>query len=310
MPANLLLLSLLLNVMVLGCTKTTVDPPWVELVHRIPFSTVTVDGSDIAYLDEGKGFPIIFLHGFGGSMWNWEYQQGVFSDNYRVIIPDLLGSGLSAKPSGPYTPQRLIDFFHRFMETLQIDRAILVGNSMGAGLAMGLALDYPEQVEALVLISGFPANIQESLASPAYKKFLYHRPPLWLAKFGNRLAGRSSTERILQAIIFRKELITPTIIERSYRNRQRGGFLVPIYSLLDNIEAWEHQYGQRLSHISHRTLLMWGDHDEVFPISVGEHLTRQLPHAQWHVIPNAGHLAQWEQPEDVNSVIRRFLAEH
>jgi pimeloyl-ACP methyl ester carboxylesterase len=308
-PAYLLLLSLFLNIMVLGCTKTTVDPPWVELVHRIPFSTVTVDSHDIAYLDEGKGFPLVFLHGFGGSMWNWEYQQGVFSDNYRVIIPDLLGSGLSAKPSGPYTPQRLIKFFHRFMETLQIDRAILVGNSMGAGLAMGLALDYPEQVEALVLISGFPANIQESLASPAYQKFLYHRPPLWLAKFGNRLAGRSSTEHILHAIIFRKELITPTIIERSYRNRQRGGFLAPLYSLLDNIEAWEYQYGQRLSHISQRTLLMWGDHDEVFPISVGEHLSKQLPHAQWHVIPNAGHLAQWEQPDEVNRAIRRFLDE-
>jgi pimeloyl-ACP methyl ester carboxylesterase len=279
----------------------------IELIQRVPYQITTVNKHRMAYLDVGQGPPLILIHGFGGSMWNWEYQYSVLAHTHRVIIPDLLGSGLSDKPENAYTPETLVEVFRQFMDSLNIPQATLIGNSMGAGLAMAMALDYPERVKQLVLISGFPAQVESSIASRHYQRFLYHRPPLWLAKFGNWMAGRRATEQLLKEIVYNPELISPTVIERSFHNRQRGGFLAPLYSLLDNIQNWEKHYGNRLQKVSHQVLLLWGDHDRVFPLEVGERVKKQLPHVEWHVIPEAGHLAQWEQPAIVNQFILSFL---
>ncbi len=241
-------------------------------------------------------------------MWQWEYQYFPLAQSHRVIIPDLIGSGLSDKPETPYSPEHLVKFFLAFMDRLEIKRATLIGNSMGAGLAMALALDNPDRVDQLILISGFPAQIEPSVASPQYRRFLYHRPPLWLARLGNYFAGRGATERLLKEIVYKPELITPTVIERSFHNRQRGGLLTPLYSLLDHIDIWDNHYGRRLGTISHPTLLLWGDYDRIFPLEVGKQIHSLLPHAEWHIIPETGHLPQWERPQDVNPLILSFLA--
>jgi pimeloyl-ACP methyl ester carboxylesterase len=261
----------------------------------------------MAYLDVGKGKPVILIHGFGGSMWHWEYQYLSLAQTHRVLIPDLIGSGLSDKPDAVYSPEHLLNFFLEFMNSLEIKQATLIGNSMGAGLAMALALDYPDRVDRLVLISGFPSQVEASVASPQYRRFIYHRPPLWLATIGNRIAGRGTTKRLLKELVYQPELISASIIERSFQNRQRGGLLTPLYSLLDHIDSWDERYGQRLADISHQTLLLWGDHDRVFPLEVGKQVKNLLPQAEWHIIPEAGHLPQWEQPQMVNPLILSFL---
>ncbi len=291
----------------LGCSSSPSLPPWVELIQRVPFQTVMVKDHRMAYLDIGKGKPVILIHGFGGSMWQWEYQYLPLAHTHRVLIPDLIGSGISDKPEATYSPEHLVKFFLEFMNSLKIEQAILIGNSMGAGLAMAMALDYPDRVDRLILISGFPAQIEDSVASPQYRRFLHHRPPLWLATIGNRLAGRGTTERLLKEMVYQPELISPSIIERSFHNRQRGGLLTPLYSLLDHIHSWEERYGQRMANISHQTLLLWGDHDRVFPLGVGKQVKNILPQAEWHIIPESGHLPQWEQPEVVNPLILSFL---
>jgi pimeloyl-ACP methyl ester carboxylesterase len=170
-----------------------------------------------------------------------------------------------------------------------------------------MALDYPDRVDRLVLISGFPAQVEDSVASPQYRQFLHYRPPLWLATIGNRLAGRGTTERLLKEIVYQPELISAPIIERSFQNRQRGGLLTPLYSLLDHIDSWDERYGQRIANISHHTLLLWGNHDRVFPLDVGKQVKNLLPQAEWHIIAEAGHLPQWEQPQVVNPLILSFL---
>jgi pimeloyl-ACP methyl ester carboxylesterase len=261
----------------------------------------------MAYLDVGKGKPVILIHGFGGSMWHWEYQYLALAQTHRVLIPDLIGSGLSDKPQATYSPEQLVKFFLEFMNSLEIEQAILIGNSMGAGLAMAVALDYPDRVDRLVLISGFPAQVEDSVASPQYRQFLHHRPPLWLATIGNRFAGRGATERLLKEIVYQPEFISASIIERSFHNRQRGDLLTPLYSLLDHIHSWEKRYGQRIANIPHQALLLWGDHDRVFPLDVGKKVKNLLPQAEWHIIPEAGHLPQWEQPQVVNPLILSFL---
>ena len=290
-----------------GCSSSVPLPPSVELIQRVPLQTIQVDAHRIAYLDAGQGKPVILIHGFGGSMWQWEYQYLPLAQSHRVIIPDLIGSGLSDKPEGTYSPENLVNFFLAFMDSLEIKHATLIGNSMGAGLAMAMALDHPDRVDRLILISGFPAQVEASVASPQYRRFLLHRPPLWLATLGNHMAGRGTTERLLKEIVYQQDLISGTVIERSFQNRQRGGLLTPLYSLLDHIDTWDDHYGQRLGTIPHSTLLLWGDHDRVFPLEVGKHVHTLLPQAEWHIIPETGHLPQWERPQVVNPLILSFL---
>ncbi|MGB0910979.1 MAG: alpha/beta fold hydrolase [Nitrospirales bacterium] len=291
-----------------SCATTHPPPPVIESIQRLPLQTIDVDGDEIAYLETGTGPPLILLHGFGGAIWNWEHQQLTLSSQYRVITLDLLGSGMSAKPHIPYSPSRLVTFFLHFMDALGIDKATLIGNSMGAGLAMATALTVPDRVTALVLISGFPQSLEDTIHSPLYKNFLTYRPPLWMAKLGSWFSGRATTRRVLQEILYDHSLLTSVIIERSYQNRSTQAILPSLYSLMEHMDEWEQQYGKRIHYIRHPTLLLWGEEDRVFPAKVGHNLQKLLPQAQWHLIPKGGHFLQWEKPKQINLLIQEFLA--
>jgi len=304
---NLVILTLLLPGIVSCYSSPNAHSPLLETIHRSSPHFIDVAGNQIAYIEAGQGDPLVFIHGFGGSMWNWEYQYTELSTSYHVVILDLLGSGMSEKPDVPYSPQRLVEFFQRFLDSLKIHQATLIGNSMGAGLAMAMALTSPDRVDRLILISGFPPDPRASVASPHYQQFITRRPPLWLAKFGNWIAGRWATKTLLQEIIYDQQLITPLVIERSFQNRHRADFLPPLFSLMDHIDQWDEEYGPRLNDIQHPTLILWGAEDRVFPPAVGQELQATIPNASFHVIPEAGHMPQWEQPSKVNALITEFL---
>src|SRR5262245_62586877 len=78
-----------------ACSTHSGIPQWFDAIHRMPVKTALVEGHRLAYLDEGTGPPVILIHGFGGTLWQWEYQQGSLSAGHRVITLDLLGSGFS-----------------------------------------------------------------------------------------------------------------------------------------------------------------------------------------------------------------------
>ena len=136
---SLITFSLIVVIMA-ACSSSTPIPPYFEAFERIPIKTASVKGQRIAYLDVGQGQPVILIHGFGGSMWQWEHQQTPLSAQVRLITPDLIGSGLSDKPDIEYLPEQMLEYFVGFMDALQTKQATLVGNSMGAGLAIGMAL--------------------------------------------------------------------------------------------------------------------------------------------------------------------------
>jgi len=303
MPFILLLSSILFT----SCTAPSEVPTWFDSIHRIPVRTVLVQGHRIAYLDAGKGPPVILVHGFGGSMWQWEYQQTALSATHRVITLDLLGSGLSDKPDLAYTPAEMVEFFRGFMDALGVPRATLVGNSMGAGLAIGMALTYPNRVDRLVLISGFPDRVRDKLGSPMFRRGVDSRVPIWLVSLGNWFAGRGLTRDVLSEIVHDPELLTPAVIERSYLNRTRPGLIPPLMTLIRNLPLWEEGFARQLAQIRPPTLIVWGAEDRVFPPKVGQDLHAALPGSSFALIPEAGHIPQWEQPDQVNRVLLNFL---
>jgi pimeloyl-ACP methyl ester carboxylesterase len=261
----------------------------------------------MVYLDVGEGPPVILLHGFGGSMWQWEHQQTALSAHFRVITPDLIGSGLSDKPDIEYRPDQLLEFLIGFMDVLQIPQASIVGNSMGAGLAIGLALDHPTRVSKVILIDGLPAHVMEHLASPSLRRALTTSAPSWLVSFGNRLFGGLLLESTLREFVYDPSLLTPAVLDRSNRNRQRRGLFKPLLTIGTNLPLWEQHFAPRIGTITHRTLIIWGEEDRVFPLPAGDILHQTIAGSTFVSIPKAGHIPQWERPELVNQELINFI---
>lgn len=306
-PTLILALCPFLALCLLASCSSPQIPQWFEAFSRIPVQTVEVDGYRLAYLDQGTGPVLILIHGFGGSLWQWEYQQVLSHHGYRVITVDLLGSGFSDKPALEYRPEEVLRFFLGFMDQLNIPQATLIGNSMGAGVALAVALTAPERVERLVLIGGLPADIKGQLASPLVRKGLDSSVPTWFAELGAKLFGSSVGERVLREIIYDQSMITPAVLDRSGRNRRQPGLIGPILAIGKTLPEWESQYAPRLNEIRQPTLIIWGYEDRIFPPAVGRTLSETITGSRLVLVPRAGHIPQWEQPETVNHAIRAFL---
>jgi pimeloyl-ACP methyl ester carboxylesterase len=290
-----------------ACSPPSSIPTHFDAIERMSIQTVLVHDQRIAYLDVGAGPPVVLIHGFGGSMWQWEQQQHTLSQHFRILTLDLPGAGLSDKPEIDYRPDQMLDFFVGFMDAVKIQQATLVGNSMGAGLAIGMALAHPTRVAKLVLIDGLPQHVMEKLTSPSVRRALETTAPSWLVSFGNMLFGGLMIESVLKEIVHDPALLTPAVIERSNRNRQRPGLIKPIMTVRENLPLWESGFATRVGKITHPTLVIWGEEDRVFPIAVGEELHQTIKGSRFIRIPKAGHIPQWERPDLVNQELITFI---
>jgi pimeloyl-ACP methyl ester carboxylesterase len=290
-----------------ACSPPSSIPTHFDAIERMSIQTVLVHDQRIAYLDVGAGPPVVLIHGFGGSMWQWEQQQHTLSQHFRILTLDLPGAGVSDKPEIDYRPDQMLDFFVGFMDAVKIQQATLVGNSMGAGLAIGMALAHPTRVAKLVLIDGLPQHVMEKLTSPSVRRALETTAPSWLVSFGNMLFGGLMIESVLKEIVHDPALLTPAVIERSNRNRQRPGLIKPIMTVRENLPLWESGFATRVGEITHPTLVIWGEEDRVFPIAVGEELHQTIKGSRFIRIPKAGHIPQWERPDLVNQELITFI---
>ncbi len=290
----------------MGCAPKPFKPDLTHTYNRIQPKAIEVDGHQLVYTVTGDGPPVILLHGFGAQGWMWEYQQETLAKHFTVYTLDLLGHGYSDRPHIAYTPDLFIDSVKGFMSALEMTRATLIGNSLGAGVAMGMALNYPHLADKLVLIGGFPQGVSEKAAMMAYRVFLRFEP-VFLLRIGFHLSGKALLRLTLEKLVVDKSLITDAVIDRAYRFRTFSGSAHALFSSRNNIRRWEEHYAPRIPEITAPTLVMWGMDDPLFPLAVGEELHQQIPNSEFQVIKDAGHLAMWEKPQETNAAILKFL---
>ena len=266
-----------------------------------PGTFIDIDGVRVHYVEAGQGEAVVLVHGWNGSTFGFRHIIPELAQHFRVVAPDLKGFGYSARPArSDYSLSAQADLVRAFMRRLGIERAALVGHSMGGGVAMTLALRYPASVSRLVLVDSVTAREQRR----GLRLGLLLRPLLPLmAAVGMR---RSVVRRALRAVVHDPASATPEAVEAHFRPLRMKGHLRAMGRQLVDRGRDAPLEPER---ISQPTLILWGEHDRVIPIATGDELAVRIPNARLVRIRSAGHLPLEEQPESSNAALLRFLQE-
>jgi len=287
----------------MNCAPTALVEPF----DRYPPQFVRVNQHRTAYIRHGNGPPVVLLHGYAGAIWNWEHQIETLGRRFTLLIPDLIGQGLSDKPRLAYTPPLYIEWLRGFLDAVGVGRATIIGHSMGAGLALSLALTHPDRVDRLILISGFPPGLFNHIHG-SYLKRLHWLGSGLLFRLGYRLLGRRALRKFLGGLVWDRSLVTPAVVERAYQLRKRHGKAGPLWSSLTCTDDWESGYAPRLGSVTAPVLIIWGRDDRFIPLAAGETVHRMIHGSRLTVLPDTGHLPMWERPDEVNQLILEFLS--
>ncbi len=289
-----------------GCSVPLVRPTRIDWNTSLSPKTVQIDGHTIFYTVKGEGEPLLLIHGYGAATWVWEKQIDVLSRSYGVYALDLIGHGFSDRPKISYTPRAYIHFLKEFMDRVGIEKASLIGNSMGGGIAWGMAILYPERVDRLILIDCVPPDVLRQVKNESLRTLIAIRDIPLLPYLVISARSKSSIRWVLEESVSDAKLITPEVVKRQYQISRIKGTTWVLYSTLKRAEEVL-ELKDRFSLIRHPTLFIWGEKDVIFPPYVGEALHRAIPESQFKLIEKSGHIPMWETPDEVNQAVLDFL---
>jgi pimeloyl-ACP methyl ester carboxylesterase len=298
--------SILLKPFLWGHSLPLVRPKGIDWNPYLSPQTIKIKGHTIFYIAKGEGKPLLLIHGYGAGMWVWEKQIEILSQTYRVYALDMIGHGFSDRPKIDYTPETYIHFLKDFMDGVGIERATLIGNSMGGGIAWAMTILFPERVDRLILINSVPPDVLGQVRNDSFRKLVAIKNIPLLPYL--LIAGRSkhSVKRVLQECVYDIRLITPEVLNRQYKLSKIKESTRVLYSTFKNAGR-ALKFKDQLCHIHHPTLVLWGDRDLIFLTSVGKWLHQMISSSKIQLIERSGHIPMWETPEQVNQAILFFL---
>jgi len=291
-----------------GCSLPLIRPDKIEWNSSLLPQTIQVKGHTIFYVVKGEGKPLILIHGYGAGMWVWEKQIEILSQSYRVYALDLIGHGFSDRPKIAYTPDLYIHFLKDFMDGVGIERATLIGNSMGGGIAWATAILFPERVERLILINSAPPDVLDQVRNESFRTLVAIKDIPLLPYLVIASRNKNSVKWLLQECVSNIKLITSEVLNRQYQLSKIKGTTWALYSTFKNAREGLNLKDQ-LPRIYHPTLLIWGERDLIFPPPVGENLHKTIRGSKMIMVEKGAHIPMWEIPEVVNQAILTFLKE-
>ncbi len=249
---------------------------------------------------------VVLIHGLGASADIWMHNIHALSESYTIYVPDLAGFGRSDIPAASFTPVHYVQFMHDFLDALNIDRAVLIGQSLGGGVALQYTIRFPHKVEKLVLIdnAGFGRDVIWTLRLMSF-------PALGeLMSFPTRM----SVKIFFQLAVRNPAVITKQFVDIFYEHFSRPGqqafMLRVIRSIIDFHGARQEVLSEvleNLPNITKPTLIVWGEHDRVFPLTHAYYGKEKIPRATLHIFPDCGHIPFFEQPDVFNTLVHDFL---
>jgi pimeloyl-ACP methyl ester carboxylesterase len=270
---------------------------------------VDLHGHRAVYRAAGSGPNVVLIHGMVNSSRHWQAVATRLAASYRVIAPDLIGHGDSATPRGDYSLGAHAASIRDLLATLGVERATIVGHSLGGGVAMQFFYQFPQLTERLVLISSgglgqevSPLLRGAALPGSAALLRLAANPRLVgaIAAGGARLRARGdSTGVYLQAVA---RALGPL---REHGSRR--AFLQTLRSVID-VQGQKVSARDRLYLLGDMpTLIVWGERDRTIPISHGLEAERAIPNCRFASLPRAAHFPNLEDPDGLSAALEDFL---
>ncbi|HVS29346.1 MAG TPA: alpha/beta fold hydrolase [Solirubrobacteraceae bacterium] len=270
---------------------------------------IELHGHRVIYRIAGSGPPVVLVHGMVNSSRHWRSVALRLAQDYTVVAPDLIGHGDSATPRGDYSLGAHAASIRDLLASIGIDRATLVGHSLGGGVALQFFYQFPQRTERLALISSGGLGHEVSpllrtaalpgasalLALAAHPRLL---SALWRA--GERLVERGHGKGVYAQAIARA-------LRPLQRPGEREAFLQTLRSVID-------VKGQRVSARDRLyllgalpTLIVWGERDNTIPLAHGREAYEAIPGARFETLPRAAHFPHLEDPEGLAAVLHDFL---
>ena len=262
---------------------------------------VDVNGWPAHYVDMGGfGFTVILLHGILVSSWAWRFNIDALSQHFRVIALCQKGFGWSGKGADKYTIWSLSRFVTDFMDVMGIEKADLVGNSLGGAVAMAVAVQRPERVRSLVLVDAAGVPIRHGsglLKLQAPRLTMLYRAAFrpWLLRF------------ILRTLVYEKLPIDSNYMDGFLTPLRRDGSIKSGVSVAKNLGVGFRELFARVSSIQQPVQLIWGRHDRLVPVRVAEVLNSSIPQAQLMIFDDCSHCPHEEDPVRFNRAVIEFL---
>lgn len=263
---------------------------------------VSVLGHRMAYVAGGAGQPVILLHGLGHASSTWDEILPHLARHFRVYAVDMLGCGRSDKPRIEYNLWALATYTRYFMDALGIERAHVVGHSLGGGIALHIAWQYPERVNRLALVAtgglGRHVHLLLRLVSlPGTSLILAGiASPVWLLVLKRRFTR-------LAAPLAREKL---GMWMRLGQAETRWAFLRMLRSAC-TIRGQRVSALDRLHLVRHPILLIWGERDKTIPSTHARRAAPLIQNCQLAVLPDCDHYPSLERPEAVALLLEHFL---
>lgn len=275
----------------------------IELRH------IEIHGHRVGYRRAGSGPVIVLIHGMAGSSATWRFVMPTLAERFTVVAPDLVGHGESEKPRGDYSLGAFASGVRDLLLALGHDRATLVGQSLGGGVAMQFAYQFPERCERLSLVSSGGLGDEVSvllrlLTLPGTEFVLPLACTDWFHDAGVKVAGWLANIGLHTS---------PHLTEmwNAYGSladgETRTAFLHTLRSVVDVT-------GQRVSAADRLylaaaipTLIVWGDHDRIIPVEQGRAAHEAIPGSRLELFADTGHFPHCERPEQFCNVLIDFM---
>jgi pimeloyl-ACP methyl ester carboxylesterase len=269
---------------------------------------VEIHGHQVAYRLEGSGETILLIHGMAGSSATWRDVMPELAEHYQVLAPDLVGHGRSDKPAGDYSLGAFASGLRDLLDVLGIDAVTIVGQSLGGGVAMQFAYQFPERCNRLVLVSsgGLGREVSwmlRALSLPGAELVLPVVAPAFVRDRGNAISAWLSDHGVRSGRVAEmwKAYASLSLPEN------RNAFLRTLRAVVDPggqaVDASDRLYLTE----SLPTLIIWGDHDTIIPVDHAHAAQEALPGSRLEIFEGIGHFPQVEAPEQFVDALLGFM---
>jgi pimeloyl-ACP methyl ester carboxylesterase len=286
----------------------TARPDWRSIDWASHLHQMEIDGRPVNYVDIGSGArePIVFVHGLGGQWQNWLENLPRAAQERRVIALDLPAFGLSPMPRDQITIPGYGRTVEALCDRLGLGRVDIVGNSMGGFIGAEVAIQFPQRVDQLLLVS----------AAGITSADLAHAPIMSLGRVASaiathtvaqdrQLAARPKSRHMALQFVARhpSRLKADLAYEGFFKGTGKPGFTDALRASLD------YDFRDRLPEIGVPTLIVWGEKDSIIPVKDAQEFERLIPDSRKVVMKDTGHISMAERPETFNDLMMEFLAE-